>query len=228
MLKLKTILLWCLFFIAAGLIIYFVICSTSDGYNNNDVKDVFNDIYSRKEWGKGTPSGTGSEIKNSLPYIEMLTKFVKDNHITSITDLGCGDFNIMSNISFIHDVDYYGIDASSNMINRNKNLFSHMTNVHFQQGDISSATLPITDLVIIKDVLQHLPNDFVIRTLNNINKYKYVIIVNCFRDKNNKQPMLNTNIDIGGFRYLDIREQPFNFKCNSTMNYDTKLVCIKQ
>jgi len=60
--------------------------------------DIFSEIYDRKLWGKKPEnvsdfySGTGSCGKPVEDYVNCINTFILDNKISSITDVGCGDF----------------------------------------------------------------------------------------------------------------------------------------
>ena len=59
---------------------------------------IFTDIYENCVWGNNNESeysgtsGLGSEINYNKDYIFFLKKFIVENNISKITDLGCGDF----------------------------------------------------------------------------------------------------------------------------------------
>jgi hypothetical protein len=56
-------------------------------------KQIFTEIYNKNLWNGG--SGPGSNPENILTYITFLQKFLHSNNITSILDLGCGDWQYM-------------------------------------------------------------------------------------------------------------------------------------
>ena len=77
---------------------------------------IFTSIYENCVWGnnndlnyKGS-SGDGSSLKyNADCYIPFLKKFIKNNKIKKIIDLGCGDFICGTNIyDDIDNIQYFG------------------------------------------------------------------------------------------------------------------------
>lgn len=84
-------------------------------------------------------------------------------------------------------------------------------------GDLESWECErIWDLIIIKDVLQYLPNTSVINILNKIeNHCKIALICNDWRE---------SNIDIvpGGYRRINLKVAPFNREYNIIMDFRGK------
>ena len=63
------------------------------------MESIFTHIYEKKIWGNNKnneytgSSGPGSNINyNKDTYVPVLKKFIVDNNIKNIVDLGCGDF----------------------------------------------------------------------------------------------------------------------------------------
>jgi hypothetical protein len=108
------------------------------------------------------------------------------------------------------------------IVARNQSIYS-TKNISFIQLDASAGSLPSADLLICKDVLQHLPNAHVQQILNQAKKFKYCLFVNDI----NYIYMSNQDIEVGGYRPLDLTQAPFylfptdlyyyfsvfNFKC---------------
>ena len=51
---------------------------------------VFDEIYDKDLWEGG--SGGGSTIANTVAYRAMLEGFLRDKKISSVLDVGCGDW----------------------------------------------------------------------------------------------------------------------------------------
>ena len=70
------------------------------------------------------------------------------------------------------------------------------------------------DLCIIKDVLQHLPNCLIVQFMNYItqsNKFKYILIINCWITINDKNTTTERqDIEPGGFSSLSALRYPLN------------------
>lgn len=171
-----------------------------------DAKKKFESIYDQNEWGAG--SGEGSLPENTLEYREFLAKFLKDYEIDSVLDLGCGDWQIASLVSW-DGVDYTGIDVVQGLVDRNTKEFGSK-NVKFIQGDIANCYLPSADVIIIKDVLQHWPTKVVKKFLPKLRNFKYALIIN----DNYPDETLNGDPkeDYGHFRPVALLEKPFSLK----------------
>jgi hypothetical protein len=74
------------------------------------------------------------------------------------------------------------------------------------------------DLIIIKDVLQHLPNDSIVKILNKIEKCCRIALI-C-------DDLGESNIDIvpGGYRRLNLSAAPFNRNYEVTLDFQGKRV----
>lgn len=147
-------------------------------YKDKDRKETFEYIYSHNKWGgkKGEfYSGIGShDAAYTEPYIHMVSEFVKQYRIGSIVSLGCGDFWVDKQLVDKH-LHYEGIDIVDEMIKRNNKKYG-AANIHFQCLDIVEDDLPVGELCLIRQVLQHLNNQEIKAVLVNVRKYKYVII----------------------------------------------------
>ncbi|WP_298496033.1 hypothetical protein [Helicobacter sp. UBA3407] len=62
-------------------------------------------------------------------------------------------------------------------------------------------------MAICKDVLQHLPNHNIRQFIDNLSKYKYVLIANDIGLAGENNDIL---LDVYAYRSLDLRSEPFN------------------
>lgn len=155
----------------------------NDNFKNMPNNEVFNKIYKKGIWGKdayGDPiSGSGSHANEIIqPYISEVSKFLLEIKPSIVVDLGCGDFNVGKN--FINMCEkYLASDVSSEILDRNKDKFSHLKNVDFSLLDLTSDYLPIGDVCFVRQVLQHLSNDHIKKFANKLNSqkpYKYLVL----------------------------------------------------
>jgi hypothetical protein len=134
--------------------------------------------------------------------------------ITSVVDMGCGDWQFSQFIDW-SGITYQGYDVVPAVVSANK--YKHAKqNVSFHLYSADPKELPVADLLIAKDVLQHLPNQIVLDFLPNLSKYKYALLTNC---TNPKGEDVNGEIAIGGFRYLDLRLPPFNLNATEVYSF---------
>jgi SAM-dependent methyltransferase len=141
------------------------------------VREVFTKIYEDNEWG-GNPgefySGPGSSVEAAKPYTDAVIQFIRRSGITSVIDIGCGDFRVGQVIAG-SGVNYTGVDIVEPLISRNRSLFGSDT-IHFLVGNVSDDDLPDADLCLVREVFQHLSNDEIVRALKRLQKYRYLIV----------------------------------------------------
>lgn len=142
---------------------------------NDSMKDKFTNIYKKNIWGS---SGSGSNFSiNNKWFLNELRNIIDKYKIKSIADLGCGDWEIMSHFQFNKDEVYTGIDCVDFLIKKhNKKFKKH--NINFVQQDVSLEIPAGYDLVIIKDVIQHWDDKYILDKFPEIlknNKYVYCI-----------------------------------------------------
>jgi len=165
--------------------------------------NVFEDIYERNLWGFG--SGHGSLPAVTKGYRDYLQNFMSLNNITSVVDYGCGDWQFSRYMDWT-GVEYLGIETVKSLVTENTNKFGTKT-IKFAESPSNPAKLPKADLLLVKDVLQHLSKEDINKFLKHaLPKYKFALITN------NTIPadIVNMDIPTGAFRPLDLRLPPFN------------------
>lgn len=168
-------------------------------------KDAFTRIYQHDIWGGG--SGQGSRPEFNAEYIATLQRFLQLNDIGSVVDFGCGDWQF-SRLIHWGDIHYTGIDIVDSVVAANRELHAS-DRVRFQHFD-GLASLPAADLILVKDVLQHLPNQLVQEYLDHFKaQYRWLIITN----DDLPQSELNQDIVAGAWRPLRLDLPPFHETC---------------
>lgn len=174
--------------------------------------NVFEEIYEKNVWTYG--SGHGSLPEATKGYRRFLEKFIKKNRIKTIVDFGCGDWQFSKLVNW-QDVKYHGYDIVDSLIEFNIKNYGN-TNIKFSLTPDSWLDLKEAELLIVKDVLQHLSNEEVTKFINIASKkYKFMLITN----GTNPSKMTNSEIKTGEYRPLDIRKNPFNLKANRTYSF---------
>ena len=169
--------------------------------------NVFSSIYSNNKWGVG--SGPGSSPINSKEYRQSLVKILEQNDIDTVLDYGCGDWQFSSLIEWNKYISsYIGVDVVPNVINENKKKF---TNKHIEFQLVNENwKFPTVDLIICKDVLQHLSNTIVTKLLENFKLHSdYLFLTN---DITHIKKITNQDCLNGKFRPLDLLKDPWNLK----------------
>jgi 2-polyprenyl-3-methyl-5-hydroxy-6-metoxy-1,4-benzoquinol methylase len=143
-----------------------------------------------------------------------LQAFLRKHRFQSVVDMGCGDWQFSRLIDW-SGISYQGFDVVSSVITSNRAQFSS-SSVSFNLYSGNGDELPSADLLIVKDVLQHLSNKNIAAFLPNTRKYKYCLITNCV---NPNGETTNTDIEDGGFRYLDLRLPPFSVDAEEVLSF---------
>lgn len=192
---------------------------------------IFTKMYEDCIWGnnfnqyyKGSSGDATSLNYNLETYIPFLKKFILENNIKTIVDLGSGDFRCGRELYENLDITYYGYDVYKKVIDyltlffdKPKYNFIHLDFINFKENIVDA------DLCIIKDTLQHLSNNSIYELLDYINhKFKYILIINC-----GYQNQDNTNINNGEWRPLSCDFLPLKkYNPIKLFNYNTKEVSL--
>ena len=174
------------------------------------MKHEFTHIYDQNIWNG---SGHGSRPEVTQTYRSYLQSFLTAQCITSVADLGCGDWSFSKLINW-ENVQYHGYDVVDQVIRKNTKRYKK-SSISFSQLDISTcAVLPTADLAILKDVLQHWSNQDIINFLPKLNSYKHVLITNSIVGMQDK-----VDIAVGDVRNLDITKPPFNLVATHVLTF---------
>jgi len=178
------------------------------------MRDRFESIYATGEWGIG--SGDGSDARDNAGYVKFLQRFLKDQQIKSVVDLGCGDWQTSRFVDW-SGIHYRGFDLVRPVIEQNTASFGSPT-VEFAVFSGDFADLPAADLLIVKDVLQHWSNETVRGFLPTLQRYPYSLVTNCIFSRGSTA---NNDITDGGFRRLDMRLPPFSLQAEEMYDYSS-------
>jgi len=131
---------------------------------------AFDEVYRRGMWKQGrTASGTGSEGVLAERYVAFVRAYAAKYNLRSVLDGGTGDFSIGSQLAPSFER-YTAIDVSPRIIKINWERYSAAMypNVRFMAADLTTSALPTADLVLIRQVLQHLTNAQIEMILRNL------------------------------------------------------------
>lgn len=179
----------------------------------SEAEDVFSYIYKNQIWGPGSDelgsSGGGSTLELTTAYRLLLQDFMSNNTIHSVVDAGCGDWGFSRVINW-EGIDYLGLDVVPDLIAINQKKYAG-PHIRFLQADVCSIELPCADLLICKDVLQHLSNEDIWAFIRQLPNFKYCLITN--------DPGDNSPIERGGYRGVDLTKPPFFLKGEKILFY---------
>ncbi len=191
--------------------------------------EIFSAIYANNVWGNYSAadekfcSGNGSHDENIIvPYINTLIQLLTNNGIRNIVDLGCGDFWIMRHVLGTladnnYNFFYTGIDVVEELINYNAAHFRY-PNIKFICRDFAAddEPLPDGDLLIIRQVLQHLSNADIKKILTKANKFKFLFITEHIYDTpdavHNVDKPTNEHTRLANKSGVYLEHAPFNYK----------------
>jgi hypothetical protein len=188
------------------------------------IREAFDEIYRRGLWKQGLAySGVGSEGALADRYIEIVLNYAATNNLRTVVDAGCGDFSVGSRLAPNFER-YTALDVSPLIIEINKERYADFTRRHvsFSVADMTSTILPQADLILIRQVLQHLTNAQIEQILRNLedSEWRRVLITEEVYDpRNNQLPNLDlpshtvrTRVSLGSGVFID--RKPFSRSAN--------------
>jgi hypothetical protein len=196
-------------------------------YSNLPVDKVFADIYRHGEWGGNSSeyySGSGSHEPSIVsPYVQAVQTLLRNMPSPPVlVDLGSGDFNVGKN--FVELVKhYYACDIVPDLQKHNAEKFQNQ-NLEFLCLNAVEDDLPDGDLIVVRQVFQHLSNDQISQVVRKCFKYPRWLITEHLPCGEEFQP--NADITAGcGIRVLFksgvvLTAPPFNVE-----GYSTRVVC---
>ena len=178
-------------------------------------RGVFEFIYRKNAWDGG--SGPGSTEEATRHYRATLEQFLRAKAITSVIDVGCGDWQFSQLVDW-GGARYTGYDVVPSLIEHHRQKFQR-ANIAFEVMPENYDDIPAADLVLCKDVLQHLSLGHAEQLLSALEqKAKYLLITNCVVPEDR----LNSEIRDGYWRPLDIARAPFARRPVDLASYASK------
>ncbi len=188
-------------------------------FPEKSVEQAFTDNYLSGEWGRNQDgegfSGSGSTLENTKLYRQLLKDFLKALNIRTVVDVGCGDWTFSQHVDW-NGIHYVGYDVVKYVIEKNNRKFGSPT-IQFFHGNAINEELQPADLLICKDVLQHLSNPDIVDFIPQIKKFKYCLITNDVDPENLSSK--NHSIHRGAYRTIDLLQPPFNLKAYKILHY---------
>jgi len=179
----------------------------------HDIAAVFQIIYDRRVWGVG--SGGGSDLRNTCLYVAYVQHLMERFEVRTILDLGCGDWSFSRYLDF-GGRRYLGVDAVESVVARNVAAFGS-PDIRFAQGNLcSSEELPECDLLLCKDVLQHLSTANIVTILAKVGRARVALITNDYHPS-------NRDCSNGDTRPLNITAPPLNFPGRPVLAFGGKV-----
>jgi SAM-dependent methyltransferase len=200
-------------------------------YEKMSVQDTFRKIYRKQVWGRNGDrfySGPGSHGPASDLYCSTVIDFIRENGIRSVVDCGCGDFAVGKRIVDATEVQYVGVDVVPELIQHHRRKFQS-PRVTFVCANIIADELPVADLYLVRQVLQHLTNDEIATVLRRLSGLPKVLITEdvptnptCFNHDMTHGPEVRS--DFGSGVYVD--QPPFSLHAKEIARFQLSDTCF--
>lgn len=189
---------------------------TREQFRDSSNAEIFSTVYAENYWGiadGGFNSGDGShDPAIYAPYVDAVREFlVSLPNRPDVVDLGCGDFNVARQIRPFC-AGFVACDVVPTLIERNRRL-PETADVEFRCVDITvDDPLPPGDVVIIRQVLQHLANAEIAKVVPKLHRYRYAIVTD-HQPEGEFVPNVDIpsgpHIRVGLGSGLDLAQEPF-------------------
>jgi SAM-dependent methyltransferase len=183
-------------------------------------KEVFTNIYENYGFGSTeSRSGPGSTLEETKVLREKIRSLVIEKNIKSVVDIPCGDFHWMKEIVSSFE-SYTGGDIVDEAIKTNNEKYSS-SNINFINFDLINNPIPDADLLIVRDVIGHLPLEDGKKVIKNILKSncKYLLSTTWAKKTDSGWEICGPNdihrenegVNYGRFYPVNLMSAPFNF-----------------
>jgi hypothetical protein len=211
--------------------IYAAAVGSTSKVNLDSNREIFSHVYQNKLWGVASPenespfySGPGSSDPDIVdPYVETVKRFFASLPTKKkAVDLGCGDFRVGSRILDSFD-SYTACDVVPELVQFNQLYWRHLP-VEFLVVDLVKDEIPTGDVLILRQVLQHLSNDDISKITQSIPRdFSYLLLTEHLPSENNflanRDIVSGTDIRLGSGSGVVLTQPPYsmNFKSETTL-----------
>lgn len=179
-------------------------------------QQVFGKIYTNHSWGPGdNPLGGGSGPGSRGTYKDWHHNVIK-KHVCglarTVVDIGCGDWELSKDIDWEEmGIHYIGIEVVPELVEHLQEQYGSEY-VSFKHMDARCVKdLPKADAYIIKDVLQHWPNEDVMKFIEELRNTASIasrlLIINCSGQKHDFEDIQKP----GQWRQLNAAKYPLKY-----------------
>lgn len=169
-------------------------------------QNIFTQIYEEKLWFiEGTYSGQGSSLRETPVIRAKLPEILKELKINTLLDAGCGDFNWLK-VTELPVKYYIGVDVVAPLVENNKKLYETENRI-FLHRNIIQDSLPAADLILCRDVLNHLPYADIKRVIKNFKSSGAHYLLVTMQVATHQ----NSDVQTAGWRPLNYLLAPFSF-----------------
>ncbi|MFC6495946.1 class I SAM-dependent methyltransferase [Ancylobacter dichloromethanicus] len=184
-----------------------------------DMSPIFDHIYENNLWRSDeSRSGPGSTLAGTANIRQELPKIVENLSLTSILDAPCGDFYWMKEVTFRDGFRYIGADIVKPMIEANRQAYEKPFSRTFLTLDITKDPLPEVGLFFCRDCLFHLSIADIKKVFDNFLRSGTPYMMTTTHI--NTDQFVNTDINSGSFRFIDLFKPPFNLPADVLARVD--------
>lgn len=152
-------------------------------------------------------------------YAAYVQHIIYDFAVRTIIDLGCGDWRFSKYLD-LGKCDYLGVDIVPSVIAVNTAAYGN-AHLRFEATDITAFSVPPCDLLLCKDVMQHLSNANVQAILARSTVAGLAVFTNGYHS-------VNEDCTNGSARPLDITAPPFAFPATPRLAFAGKVSFLAQ
>jgi SAM-dependent methyltransferase len=176
-------------------------------------QDVFNGVYQNQRWGaQGDGSGSGSEPQFAAATVDAIEQLLIQYDAHVIVDAACGACKwtpmLIERVRGQRHLQYIGIDVSDIALERCKiNLQQQFPDiVTLYHGDMTNYPFPRADMLICRDVLQHMSYQAIKAAITNFAQSDIrIFALGAYLPSDNQ----NRDIETGDYFTIDLKQAPF-------------------
>ena len=184
-------------------------------------REAFTRIYTQGIWGRDEQgafsSGTGSrDPALTAPYVAATRQFLSSLPTPpTVADVGCGDFRVGAQLLEACQ-SLVACDIVEPVILDNRLRHSD-PRVEFRVLDVTAEAVPQVDVVLLRQVLQHLPNALILAALPNlVGACRHLVVTEQWPASDGFQPNLdNRHVDdtrLSRRSGVVLTAEPFNLR----------------
>lgn len=182
-------------------------------------REAFRRQYDLPQSDWGGHSGAGSDAFHTTPYRAFVDTFMRLNDVRTVVDIGCGDWQFSRLMNF-EGIDYLGLDVVPELMTSNQQRFGGPGRRFAEMPDALD-DVPGGDLLLMKDVLQHLPDATIADFAKQVvPRFRWALLTNSFEKLDTPR---NTDTAIGGFRCLDLAAAPHGWRGAYVLEFSSPL-----
>ncbi|MEQ1850409.1 MAG: class I SAM-dependent methyltransferase [Chthoniobacteraceae bacterium] len=159
-------------------------------------EQIFTEIYRAGKWGgsEGNLCSGGGSLHEEIvgPYVTKVLALLCGitEFPIQIVDLGCGDFRVGRRF-LDHCESYTGVDIVPDVVAANQAEFGS-AKCRFAKLNIIDDPLPAGTVCFVRQVLQHLSNEQILKILPKLSQYRLVLVTEHYPSDN---PGARPNLD---------------------------------